>query len=189
MLPDLLMGDGVVAQDIGFQLHVIEPALDHVADRDDAAQGAVLDHGHMADAVRGHQPHDIADFGIGPAGADVARHERRDGEVDDRGAMLGEALDDVALGEDAFDALAAGDDDGADMLKAEPVGGGAHPGIRRDGDDLAALVVKNALDAHGTPRACPAEASLARLKCHFHSNGRGLAQRLVDHDARFRSIP
>ena len=84
--------------------------------------------------------------------------------------MLGEAIDNVALGEDAFDVVAAGDDYGADVLKAEPMGGGTYSGIGRDGDDLAALVVKNALDAHGTPRTCPAGAIIALLKCHFHGD-------------------
>ncbi len=147
------MRHGVIAEHVGFQFNVLKPALYHVADRYDAAQDAVVGHRHMADAVEGHQTHDIADFRIGLAGEHIARHQRRDGQVDDGGAVFGEALHDVALRKDSLDAEAlASDDDGADALKAQPVGGGADAGVGRNGDDLVALVIENALYAHGTPR-------------------------------------
>ena len=43
--PDRLRGEDVVVHRRGIALHFLEPILDYVADRDDADQPALIDHG------------------------------------------------------------------------------------------------------------------------------------------------
>ena len=43
--PDRLSIEDIVVHRRGIALHFLEPILDHVADRDDADQPALIDHG------------------------------------------------------------------------------------------------------------------------------------------------
>ena len=54
-------GLDVVAQRRLLALHLLQAVLDHVADRDDADQAALLDHRHMAELAFRHPLHDRAD--------------------------------------------------------------------------------------------------------------------------------
>src|ERR1700722_12743133 len=51
-----------------FVLDLVEPALDQIADADDAAQPAVAHHWKVADAPVGHLGHQLRDAVVGAAG-------------------------------------------------------------------------------------------------------------------------
>ena len=71
----------------------------------------------------------------------------------DRGTILGQRPDQIALGQDARDRHAVlADDERADALERQPMHGGGDGRIRADGHDLTALVVEDLLDLHlGAP--------------------------------------
>src|SRR3546814_6076790 len=86
-----------VPQRAGLQLEVVEAALDHVADADDAAQLSLVDDRHMAYPVQGHRRHDEFDSVGRPARHHLARHQIGDAPVQQLGAVFREAVDDLAL--------------------------------------------------------------------------------------------
>src|SRR5262245_9731034 len=52
----------VVAQGFGLALHIRKPLLDHVADRYDADQAILRQHGDVAESPMRHPLHDVADL-------------------------------------------------------------------------------------------------------------------------------
>ena len=82
----------------------VDAILDEIADADDADERALADNGKMAEAPLRHARHELAHRILGLAGDDAPRHERVDRHRHEGGAVLGEGMHDVALGEDAGNA-------------------------------------------------------------------------------------
>src|SRR5258707_1406163 len=140
------------AQRIGLELDFLDAVLDEVADADDADEDAVLDDGQVTKAMLGHACHQIAYGVFGNAGDDLARHQLVDRHRQQRGALLGEGMDDVALGEDAGDpAPVLADQEGADAAGLELAHRRPHRGIGPDRRDVAALGAQDGFDVHGRP--------------------------------------
>ena len=74
----------VIAQRRLLALHLLQPMLDHVADRDDAGEPALLDHRQMAEFARRHPLHDRADGVRRAAGRDLAGHHLGQRQVERR---------------------------------------------------------------------------------------------------------
>src|SRR5579883_1009660 len=137
-------------------LELADPALDHIADADDAAQNPVADDRHVAYAVLGHDRHHRFDLVVGAAGVHRARHDGGDGVVHDRSPHGGEATHDLTLGHDALDARPVPrNHEGADV---EPRQRGDRIRDRRvppDGGDRRSLVLQHRRDAHAAPLSPP----------------------------------
>ena len=88
------------------------------------------------------------------AGHDIARHDLVDAARQQLGATVGERDDDVALGQDAVDALAIrADDNRADALAIECLDSLGDRRAGPDRRDPAAFVAQDCLDIHrGPPR-------------------------------------
>ena len=67
----------VVAERLGFVLHLHEPVLDHVSDRHDADESLLLNHRDMAEFACRHPLHDGTDSLRLTAGGHLARHDQR----------------------------------------------------------------------------------------------------------------
>src|SRR5580704_2656004 len=103
-----------------FVLDLVEPALDHIADADDADEPAVLDHREVADAAVGHLGHQLGDAVARIAGHHRPAHHLADANRQQVAAVAAERLDDVTLGYDADDVLAViADDERADAAQAQ----------------------------------------------------------------------
>src|SRR3954447_25594654 len=108
----------------GFRLEfdLVEAVLDEIADADDAAQPPVGYDRKMADAPTGHLRHQFADRVAGIAGGDVEGHDLVDLARQEVGAFVSERNHDVALRQNAVDAVAVlADDNRADALAAQRV--------------------------------------------------------------------
>src|SRR5579863_430852 len=77
-----LCREDVVAHRRGLALHVLQPVLDHVADRNDSDQAALLDDRDMAELALGHALHDAADGLALITRLDLAGHRLADGLVE-----------------------------------------------------------------------------------------------------------
>ena len=53
----LTSGNIGIVQDVCFKFQIIEPALNHIANADDASQLAIAKHRHVTHAMTGHQVH------------------------------------------------------------------------------------------------------------------------------------
>src|SRR6266478_2731589 len=140
----------VVAQRLRFVLHLHEPVLDDIADRDDANKPVLLDHGEVAKLAGGHLLHDRA-YGLGfVADGDFARHHLRQRFPQRRSAALGERTHDIALGQDAhYPPFRTEDDEGADPVPSESCNRSFENGSGLNGHDLTALGGQNSLHGHG----------------------------------------
>src|ERR1700730_15450269 len=137
------------AQRLRLELDLVEAVLDEVADADDAAQPPVGHDREMADAPVGHLGHQFADRVAGLAGDDVAGHDPADRERQEIGGLLGKRDHDIALRQDAIDAIAVlADDDRADPLPVQHVDRVADRRVRPDRRDPIALVAQDRLDIH-----------------------------------------
>src|SRR5690606_14989469 len=70
-------GQEVLVEGLGLLSELVDAALHHVADADDAAQLAALDDREVADALIRHDPHDLLDRAPGCARRGVGGHEVR----------------------------------------------------------------------------------------------------------------
>src|SRR5260221_4086990 len=142
-----------VAQDRGFLLLLVEAVPDEVADADQAAELAGLHHRQVAHAMRGHHLHDLVDAVGGRAGGDVRRHQLMHLVGECLGAVAGEGVDDVALGEHADELAPAVDrDERADALVVELADRRLDAGDRAGARDGPAFVIQDLRDRH---RATP----------------------------------
>src|SRR5260221_7975354 len=141
-----------VAQHLDFELLLVDQGADEIADADDADDDAVVLDGEVADAVRRHQLHRAAHTILELAGDDILVHHLADRQVRHGLAELLEAMDEVALAEDAdMPAPAVGDEEGADIVLGQ-LAHRLHHRIR--GADLvndALVVLQDIGNAHDTP--------------------------------------
>src|SRR5258708_552155 len=139
-----------VAQDRGFLLLLVEAVPDEVADADEADELAALHHRQVAHAMRGHHLHDLVDAVRGRAGGDVRRHQLMHLVGECLGAVAGEGVDDVALGEHADQPAPAVDhDERADALVVELSArrlDAVHPADTRD---VPAFLLQDLRGRHG----------------------------------------
>src|SRR6267154_2506197 len=113
------------AQGARLVFDLVEPALDDVADADDAAEAPVLDDREMPDAPVCHLGHQLIDRLTRVAGHYSTRHHLGDLERKQISAVIGEAVDNVAFRYDAIDALTVPtDNEGADVPRNQHVHGG-----------------------------------------------------------------
>src|SRR5262245_17823440 len=162
----------VIAQRGGFVLHLLEPILDHVADRHNSAHLVLLDHRNVAEFARRHPLHDDAGGLRGAARDDFARHHLRQRLREPARTLLREHAHDVALGQDADDpAIRAEHKQRADFVFGER----AHRGFERrrglDRNDVATLGGENVLDVHGSPpRLAPSARSAGSIMLDLPSS-------------------
>src|ERR1700731_894106 len=91
----------VVVQPLGFALHTLERVLDHVADRHDADEPLLLNHGHVAELAYGHLLHNgVPALGLN-AGRYLTRHDPRQWLGQRSCASLGERSHYVTFRQDA----------------------------------------------------------------------------------------
>src|SRR6202035_4024378 len=130
----------------------VEPVLDDVADADDAAQPAVLDHREMADAAVRHFRHQLVDGIRQLASHHPPGHHLGDVERQQSGSVVGHAVHDVALRDDPVDGFAVlADDEGADIAGNQLLHSGADRLVRPDRRHRTPLGAQNALDVHRRP--------------------------------------
>src|SRR5271156_3730345 len=136
-------GLDIILQRFLLALVFLDPALDDVADRDQADHLAILDHRQMPELAQRHHFHDAGD-GVGLlATDDLARHHGADGLLQHAGAALAQHPHDVTLGQDAFDTALAHRQHRADFLFTENLDGRRELGVRLDAEDLVAFGIEN----------------------------------------------
>ena len=135
---------------LGFEL--AEAGLDDVADRDHAAEHAVVvDDREMADPSLRHRHHQRLDGVLGAARDHVGRHHRRDGPAERRRAVVGQRPHDIALGHDPVDVLTVvGDDERSDRPVADHHRRVGQRHTVGDRDDVGALGREDRLHVHGS---------------------------------------
>src|SRR6266566_358330 len=101
-------------------LELPDPPGNDIADRDDAGQLSCGEHRHVPDSQLGHGGADVVDRDVRPATDDGRRHQVGDRRREDVLAPLVELPDDVALGDDADDAVVVDDDQRADIVLCQP---------------------------------------------------------------------
>src|SRR5436190_20625773 len=137
------------AQRFRLELNLVEPVLDEIADADDAAEPSVGDDRQMSHAPVRHLGHQLLHGITRRAGHDIARHDLVDAARQQLGATVGQRDDDVALGQDAVDALAIlADDNRADALAIERLDSLGDSRAGPDRRDPAAFVAQDCLDIH-----------------------------------------
>src|SRR5947207_10573439 len=136
-------GLDIIPQRFLLGLVFLDPALDDIADRDQADYPALLDHRQVPELAQRHHFHNAGD-GVGlPATDDFAGHHRADGFVEYAGATLAQRAYDIALGQDAFDAALAHHQHRADLSFAENLDRRRELGVRLDAQDLVAFGIEN----------------------------------------------
>ena len=113
---------------------VVDAQADEVADRDHPDHRLAVHDGEVPEAAVDHERRRLAGLLVGLDRVGMRRHRLRDGADD---AVGGNGAQHVALGEDADEAPAVEDDDGADAALVHPPRGVHEGRVGRDAEDIA----------------------------------------------------
>src|SRR5579884_709321 len=125
--------------------------LHEVADRDDAANLTTVDDRQMADSPLRDQRQRLENVRVGRNRDRRRAHYPANGPLEHLGTMVAQGVNDVALGDDSDDSPGFDDGECPDSLLAELAHRIIDGGLRGDGLDRAALIVKYRSDGHGCP--------------------------------------
>ena len=137
-----------VPQDIRFSFQILQSMLYDITDADNADQLAVCNHEQMPHTVMRHQAHG-APQGIVRGNSDC----RLSDDILDRHGkcslpMSRDGMHDVAFRYESDDCIAVFHDQCRNAPLLHPIGGVPDRLSRADRDDLAAIAIKNSLNAH-----------------------------------------
>src|SRR6266516_2066904 len=125
--------------------------LDHVADRHDPDQAALIDHGKVAEFSLRHPLHEAGDRLALSAGRDLARHRDAYRFVERRSAAFGHGADDVPLRKNTNDAMIGAENEHrTDALFCQQRHGRFQGRARFRSGNLTALGRENNTDGHRT---------------------------------------
>ena len=100
-----LRGLDVFAQRFGLLVYLFNATLNHIANRHDADEFCLLYHRQVAKSSRGHAAHQISNSIVFRAGLNFVCHYLADRFAQHCRSVFGECLHNVALRQDAEDAV------------------------------------------------------------------------------------
>ena len=133
---------------LAFGFEQVDAGLHQVTDAHDADELVVLDHGHVPEPALGHDAGDILDLVGGSARGDARGHDVGDAQLQEPGPAEVQPPHDVALGDDADEAIVLEHGERADVVLGEggdQIGDGRrrlHRGHRRT------FAAQNVRDSH-----------------------------------------